>query len=880
MRRSSKDELFLAIFRLHEGHTCSEKYSVISIVLWDGISNERAYAIYRQLTDTLPKYGIPTARRCATNESKTCACQGKDINTAGASFSFGCSWSVYYNGCKFAKSKFPRKFKLTDTSKEEPLERSIQALASDLAPVYKWLAPGAFANQIATEKDNMECRLGHGEERPFTGITCCMDFCAHSHYDRHNMSTGGATMVLTILKKGVFSDQVDDDSEQLHVLPLYRLKDPPLQSVPGIDVRPVESEAVSPPVPTMPLFSNLQSGVLPPPVGVEAGLRVKREENAEHHPISPPRGTVVTPGPGQVSTPVPVSTLGPVSTPVPVAGANISDASSVESARTRTSPTTETGSDPFLSSLMGGVSAAPVEGVKPSDGPARDQRRSPVVAREHTSAALLNSTNGSGGAKLSPVLKLLKHGHAVNGFHLSGSARNGFTRPQLLTLTGHIGHGDEKTENGRKPLESPLVNGFTPPNPLVHDGNLSATDSDSDCYIVTDSPHPHPQQHSSQPHPPPATPPTPPLPPPLSSGLQTTTVAPPVFQRTPSPLSVNGIRIKNEPSQPEFPRHEPPPLSLKPPPLMPINGTNFHHQLQRSHSLASPLQPLGPKPLLHDPRVPTPPVPTGKASPTQLENQQPLNLDNVAYTTEPVEIKPVQTSDRVHAIPGGVAMALGHGSILIECAKKELHATTPIKNPCRSMPTRISIVFYQHKRMNRRFHGWFEEIEKSKQRQEEQMRQKMLKSAEEFGLEGRLTHFNPPPLNFCHPAADTSGPGAGAPTDSDDCDENFETCSDCSDTFETLPYLLDEDLDDCEVLSGHVPRAVPFSQLERPFYLELPIEKVDTQKESEELNVKIESAYEKLPCRFVSVPSNFTSTVSFSSCKPRDVFSGHWSHHI
>lgn len=68
MRRSSKDELFLAIFRLHEGHTCSEKYSVISIVLWDGISNERAYAIYRQLTDTLPKYGIPTARRCATNE--------------------------------------------------------------------------------------------------------------------------------------------------------------------------------------------------------------------------------------------------------------------------------------------------------------------------------------------------------------------------------------------------------------------------------------------------------------------------------------------------------------------------------------------------------------------------------------------------------------------------------------------------------------------------------------------------------------------------------------------------------------------------------------------------------------------------------------------
>ncbi|XP_054546012.1 methylcytosine dioxygenase TET1 isoform X2 [Talpa occidentalis] len=581
LRRSSDEEKVLCLVRQRTGHHCPTAVMVVLIMVWDGIPLPMADRLYTELTENLKSYnGHPTDRRCTLNENRTCTCQGIDPETCGASFSFGCSWSMYFNGCKFGRSPSPRRFRIDPSSPlhsyyeritkgriperrymkpervcpgqeamEKNLEDNLQSLATQLAPIYKQYAPVAYQNQVEYEHVARECRLGSKEGRPFSGVTACLDFCAHPHRDIHNMNNG-STVVCTLTREDNRALGVIPQDEQLHVLPLYKLSETDeFGSREGMEAK-------------------IKSGA----IEVLAPRRKRRKRFTQ---------------------------------PVPRSGKK-------------------------RAAMMTEVLAHKIRAV--------EKKFIPRIKRKN------NSTTNNSKTSLLPLL-----GSDIN---------------KTCPLAPSIPHPVKETNL------SPVFS-WSPKNtsastiPFKNDATVSHGFSER-------SSNPHCTMPSAR-----------------HSGAnaaageytriaQTGEVAPLSTLSTPITDSMVYSEPLTGPSE-QLTSNQP----LQPSPFVssPHEVASSLVEEDEQHSEAE--DPLSDDPLSDDPLSPA-------------EDKLP-HIDEYWSDSEHIFLD---------ANIGGVAIAPAHGSILIECARRELHATTPVEHPNRNHPTRLSLVFYQHKNLNKPQHGF------------------------------------------------------------------------------------------------------------------------------------------------------------------------------
>uniref|UniRef100_A0A8D0FWT8 Methylcytosine dioxygenase TET n=1 Tax=Strix occidentalis caurina TaxID=311401 RepID=A0A8D0FWT8_STROC len=580
IRRSSDEEKLLCLVRQRAGHHCQTAVIVILILAWEGIPHLLADTLYKELTQSLRKYGCPTSRRCALNEDRTCACQGLDPETCGASFSFGCSWSMYFNGCKFARSKNPRKFRLLtdDPKQEELLENNLQTLATDVAPVYKKLAPEAFQNQVENEHMGPDCRLGSKDGRPFSGVTACIDFCAHAHKDTHNMHNG-STVVCTLTKEDNRRVGVIPSDEQLHVLPLYKIS---------------------------------QTDEF----GTEEGLEAKIKAGAIQVLTAFPREVRIT----------------------------------------------------CIFCFLGANEQVIVANIlswhKKKNPDVRPKRS--LWWRVSTSEIFPNSLILINNDALKPGIKMETSDHLYAMKHTSNTTKN----CSLL-----------KQYTASSPFK---VDSLHPYSSLAHKPGITAVTNIQQDFSV---PYGYFECSSKQPH--------------VTPYVNCKNFDVSVKDYTGILLNdkMNGVPpVLPEVTAPGPPAHKDPlPTILE------------HQPDNQNLPLSSPA-----KDAVGNEADCSHGCPMEKGS---SHREQMCDFDcgdekqnsALGQPTDSEEKAEEMWSDSEHNFLdddiGGVAVAPSHGSILIECARRELHATTPIKKPNRNHPTRISLVFYQHKNLNEPKHG-------------------------------------------------------------------------------------------------------------------------------------------------------------------------------
>ncbi|XP_055152820.2 methylcytosine dioxygenase TET2 isoform X2 [Symphalangus syndactylus] len=663
---------------------------------------------------------------------RTCACQGLDPETCGASFSFGCSWSMYYNGCKFARSKIPRKFKLLgdDPKEEEKLESHLQNLSTLMAPTYKKLAPDAYNNQIEYEHRAPECRLGLKEGRPFSGVTACLDFCAHAHRDLHNMQNG-STLVCTLTREDNREFGGKPEDEQLHVLPLYKVSD--VDEFGSVEAQEEKKRSgaiqvlssfrrkvrmLAEPVKTCrqrklearkaaaEKLSSLENSSNKNEKEKSAPSRTKQTENASQAKqlaeLLRLSGPVVQqsqqPQPLQKQPPQPQQQQRPQQQqphhPQTESVNSYSASGSTNPYMRRPNPVSPYPSSSHTSDIYG--STSPMNFYSTSS---------------QAAGSYLNSSN-----PMNPYPGLLNQNTQYPSYQCNGNLSVDNCSPYL----GSYSPQSQPMDLYRYPSQDPLSKLSLPPIHTLYQPRFGNSQSFTSKYLG------YGNQNMQ------------------GDGFSSCTIRPNVHHvgklppypthemdghfmgatsRLPPNLSNPNMDYKN--GEHHSPSHIIHNYSAAPG-MFNSSLHALHLQNKENDMLSHTANGLSKMlPALNHDRTACVQGGLHKLSDANGQEKQPLApVQGVASGAEDND-EVWSDSEQSFLDPdiGGVAVAPTHGSILIECAKRELHATTPLKNPNRNHPTRISLVFYQHKSMNEPKHGlalWEAKMaEKAREKEEE-----------------------------------------------------------------------------------------------------------------------------------------------------------------
>ena len=640
------------------------------MVVWEGVDRKEADTAYEVIRDRVGKFGKVTNRRCEANAPKTCACQGLNQERNGASFTFGCSWSMYFKGCKFARTNDPsavRKFRVDDSKTkacadinreemEAELEEVLGNMATGLTGIFGQVAPDCKANMTACSEQARHCRIGFNKnefgdpkpsERPFSGVTCVTDFCAHSHRDSTNM-IGGCTAVVTLTRpeNRCFGEKVDD--EQFHVLPHYapdttdeygnkfeirtRIAEGALEvlqkydTVTAVREKPSKATKRGHPKADMKAFldqnyrikvgrmkSQPSSAEGPKPRGSPRGKRAKNAQHQQPQQDGYPRfnaslNHAVYPaqngGPAAAVPPPPPAVQGGVNQRLL-----------------------------FLPAAQWGAAAIPqTDGNDDSDA---------AAAVSSSSAHFVAPELGNGAA--------VSKSQLLREYRIHPKQQQ--QQAPLPTAVSSVLSPPESEPNSDVGSASPGPTGMLPPLPA-----LVPYEPTGEAGL----------------------PPTPPIKAEVKSEPWPT---PPGW---PAP-------------QAHFNRQNVPPNHR-----VDLTTPVFRDVKQEMEVKAEP------KYIPHVPQISMPRPDEPIKEEIHVPQREEESTTTIYEDNEPVRVSLGRT-DNAEAFAdddvGGLAISLPHGSVLFECALEELHATTALKAPNRHRPTRIGLVFYQHHDLNMPEHG-------------------------------------------------------------------------------------------------------------------------------------------------------------------------------